>query len=807
MKKRVRLSGIMTLCLLAVFIQNASAQHQYIVYSSIKYNGCSSNLVRYDTTTEETFLLTGFAETDTGIIQSISSESPASFVYFTRKSPLNGRENPGIWRVGIDGGGLTDFLSPDTAISYTYVAVSPDGNTVAYVANDNANPLTYHLYVCNSDGTNIKRLTSDPDWVCSYPVFINNSTILFKVKKAFLENYYTATLTGTLINLTNNESVSTYFPRLGRPMVGPSGDTIIYAKQVQQSQGYEKWTLYQLSPLDGTGTEVLLTDALYFVESNPLKQEEPYPAYAGDVNTIIFCGSISGNVYNLYSVNIPVTNPYLLMLTYGGFHITLPVFVSTSGQQENFVYLKQDGNVYLRNASGTDMRITSTSGNQHPAINKRGSIIAFAKNGIYTIRPDGTNLTVIDSDTSSDYPEFSPDGFYLLYKKNSDIYARRVDCSSGPVRLTYTSTVYGDIKFSPVNQEVLFTGLVNGKKHIFKCPVQIIIGSPITITAGAPVDLTPLTSDNQQPSWSPDGNTIAFISTRNQLPELWLMNSDGSNQRKIIFSGGFPVNPSDPCFAIDSSNILFYLSGTPKYLYTIDISQQQIYSSLVSPTLYAENFNVCSKSRNSIECERFFSIKERDPYIPFTYFLTMYSDKIPVPSSAIVSENLPDGWLLQDVKINGITPGQLTSNGATTGILKWLFGASGIAPLKNSIIQITVKIPSTKEYGTMDGITGWCETQGKKVYTKGLSNILIANPFIPLDKNNDWKISDEELLYTISLWAKNGRISGWPEDVNLWDWWLLSIISFWANPAGYTYDTVSSRTANTYIWSKVTSTP
>lgn len=68
--------------------------------------------------------------------------------------------------------------------------------------------------------------------------------------------------------------------------------------------------------------------------------------------------------------------------------------------------------------------------------------------------------------------------------------------------------------------------------------MQIIIGSPITITAGAPVDLTPLTSDNQQPSWSPDGNTIAFISTRNQLPELWLMNSDGTNQRKIIFSGG-----------------------------------------------------------------------------------------------------------------------------------------------------------------------------------------------------------------------------------------------------------------------------
>ncbi len=70
-------------------------------------------------------------------------------------------------------------------------------------------------------------------------------------------------------------------------------DAIIYAKQVQNISGYKKWAIYTLSPLDGTGTEQLITDLLYFVQSDPLLQEEPYPAFYGTGNDrIIFCGSL-----------------------------------------------------------------------------------------------------------------------------------------------------------------------------------------------------------------------------------------------------------------------------------------------------------------------------------------------------------------------------------------------------------------------------------------------------------------------------------------------------------------------------------
>src|SRR2546430_6965850 len=38
-------------------------------------------------------------------------------------------------------------------------------------------------------------------------------------------------------------------------------------------------------------------------------------------------------------------------------------------------------------------------------------------------------------------------------------------------------------------------------------------------------------SDNSQPSVSPDGETIAFVSTRDGSDDIWLMARDGSGQR------------------------------------------------------------------------------------------------------------------------------------------------------------------------------------------------------------------------------------------------------------------------------------
>src|SRR6266540_2492882 len=50
--------------------------------------------------------------------------------------------------------------------------------------------------------------------------------------------------------------------------------------------------------------------------------------------------------------------------------------------------------------------------------------------------------------------------------------------------------------------------------------------------------LTQLTRDsvNASPTVSPDGQTVAYVSTRNKDSDIWLMGRDGSNQRQFTRS-------------------------------------------------------------------------------------------------------------------------------------------------------------------------------------------------------------------------------------------------------------------------------
>lgn len=75
--------------------------------------------------------------------------------------------------------------------------------------------------------------------------------------------------------------------------------------------------------------------------------------------------------------------------------------------------------------------------------------------------------------------------------------------------------------------------------------------------AGTELNVTNLTnnaaSDNQ-PRWSPDGRQIAFSSTRdNPSGDIYLMNADGTNVRRLTFSGG----ASAPNWHPDGSQIVY----------------------------------------------------------------------------------------------------------------------------------------------------------------------------------------------------------------------------------------------------------
>src|SRR4029453_8631271 len=57
------------------------------------------------------------------------------------------------------------------------------------------------------------------------------------------------------------------------------------------------------------------------------------------------------------------------------------------------------------------------------------------------------------------------------------------------------------------------------------------------------------------PAWSPDGNRIAFASDRDGgLPEIYVMNADGSAERRLTSDAGLDV---DPAWSPDGSKIAF----------------------------------------------------------------------------------------------------------------------------------------------------------------------------------------------------------------------------------------------------------
>jgi Tol biopolymer transport system component len=67
--------------------------------------------------------------------------------------------------------------------------------------------------------------------------------------------------------------------------------------------------------------------------------------------------------------------------------------------------------------------------------------------------------------------------------------------------------------------------------------------------------LTDLPGPDFDPSWSPDGTRVAFRSERSGDPEIWMMNADGSDQRRL--AAGL-----SPAWSPDGSKIAYSSPGT-----------------------------------------------------------------------------------------------------------------------------------------------------------------------------------------------------------------------------------------------------
>ncbi len=56
--------------------------------------------------------------------------------------------------------------------------------------------------------------------------------------------------------------------------------------------------------------------------------------------------------------------------------------------------------------------------------------------------------------------------------------------------------------------------------------------------------LTTATALDQMPTWSPDGKKLAFMSSRDGNPEVYIMNADGSSQAALTSTPAIDARPS-----------------------------------------------------------------------------------------------------------------------------------------------------------------------------------------------------------------------------------------------------------------------
>jgi TolB protein len=162
---------------------------------------------------------------------------------------------------------------------------------------------------------------------------------------------------------------------------------------------------------------------------------------------------------------------------------------------------------------------------------------------IYTIDPAGGTRKALITGSGLDVdPAFSPDGKWMAFVSgrygNPHIFRAALSWDgpkavkvTGDLRLTYAGWYNATPAWSPDSEKIAFGGF---DKDINR--FDLFMMSP----DGSKLErLTLRTGDNESPSWAPNGQMLAFHSNRvgdqnvKDVAQLYVMNRDGSNQRKL----------------------------------------------------------------------------------------------------------------------------------------------------------------------------------------------------------------------------------------------------------------------------------
>jgi Tol biopolymer transport system component len=163
---------------------------------------------------------------------------------------------------------------------------------------------------------------------------------------------------------------------------------------------------------------------------------------------------------------------------------------------------------------------------------------------LYRMDSLGMNVTRLTDNDAKDWaPSWSPNGNQIVFISNRDvkendyqIYVMMED-GSNVKRLTNNEFDDRNPVWSP-----------DGKRIVFMSdrPDGVDWDIYVMSAAGEDVKLTQLTEspgDDQNPAWTPDGTKILFDSDREGNREIYIMDSDGSNQQRLFQDPADDIRP------------------------------------------------------------------------------------------------------------------------------------------------------------------------------------------------------------------------------------------------------------------------
>lgn len=233
-----------------------------------------------------------------------------------------------------------------------------------------------------------------------------------------------------------------------------------------------------------------------------------------------------------------------------------PFSLSPTARVNGRIAFTNDNWIYSINPNGTDEKVLSTATgassilDHYAAWSPDGTKIAFSRRplvggsaAIWLMNADGTNQHQLGTSSGDTQPTWSPDGTKIAFIRNvnkGDIFVMNAADGSDAHSINSTAEYELDPSWSPDGSHIAFTSsrdfpnAVGNITSAFEIYTVNVDASGNTV--GSPSRLTNNTATDGSPSWSPDSSRIAFLSQRDNIPVVYVMNADGSNQQKIMNS-------------------------------------------------------------------------------------------------------------------------------------------------------------------------------------------------------------------------------------------------------------------------------